>query len=180
MNLTSSTNSSTPTTQTKPQPPWYKQFWPWFIIFFPASAVVAGIATVIIAVQNQDTLVEDNWYKDGLAINQRLDKQNLAIALNISGHVTVNRDNNQLALTVKNVDGLEHSLIDISFIHPTQPEKDAAFQAFYTPKGFYVAQLPSIPKGYFHLRIGGENIDWQLNGGINFSNDVIDAIIHPR
>ena len=176
-------NSTTPYSskvRTEPQPPWYKQFWPWFIIFFPASAVVAGLTTVVIAVKNQDTLVNDDWYKDGLAINRRLDKQNLAMALDIGARITLNRDNNQLFLTVRNVDGLQSSLLDVSFVHPTQAEKDATFQAFYTPKGFYVAQLPSTPEGYFHLRIGGEKIDWQLNGGINFSNKVIDTIIHPR
>ena len=30
--------------------PWYRQFWPWFIIALPATAVVASLATVWIAV----------------------------------------------------------------------------------------------------------------------------------
>ncbi len=33
--------------------PWYKQFWPWFVISLPATAVVAGLITVVIAVQNK-------------------------------------------------------------------------------------------------------------------------------
>ena len=37
--------------------PWYRQFWPWFIIALPASAVVAGLTTVWIAMQTTDSLV---------------------------------------------------------------------------------------------------------------------------
>jgi len=32
--------------------PWFKSFWPWFVISLPAAGVIAGITTVIIAVQN--------------------------------------------------------------------------------------------------------------------------------
>ncbi len=37
--------------------PWYRQFWPWFIIALPASAVIAGFTTLWIAMQTQDSLV---------------------------------------------------------------------------------------------------------------------------
>ncbi len=37
--------------------PWYKQFWPWFIIMLPASAVVASVATLFIAINNPDYMV---------------------------------------------------------------------------------------------------------------------------
>ncbi|MCW8926282.1 MAG: FixH family protein [Xanthomonadales bacterium] len=40
--------------------PWYRQFWPWFIIALPASAVVAGLLTLWIAMSNPDYLVIDD------------------------------------------------------------------------------------------------------------------------
>lgn len=40
--------------------PWYRQFWPWFIIALPASAVVAGFITLWLAVSNPDHLVVDD------------------------------------------------------------------------------------------------------------------------
>lgn len=36
---------------------WYKQFWPWFIIALPASAVIASFTTLWIAISNPDGLV---------------------------------------------------------------------------------------------------------------------------
>ena len=41
----------------KPHEPWYRQGWPWFLIAFPATAVVAGIATLVIAIQTFDGMV---------------------------------------------------------------------------------------------------------------------------
>ena len=39
--------------------PWYRQFWPWFIIALPASAVVASLYTFWLAVSNPDQMVVD-------------------------------------------------------------------------------------------------------------------------
>ena len=39
--------------------PWYKQFWPWFIIALPASAVIASFFTLWLAISNPDHLVVD-------------------------------------------------------------------------------------------------------------------------
>lgn len=45
--------------------PWYRQFWPWFIIALPASAVIASFLTLWLAVNNPDTLVvSDDQYRD--------------------------------------------------------------------------------------------------------------------
>ena len=35
--------------------PWYRQFWPWFIIALPCAAVVGSIATAIIAINTKLT-----------------------------------------------------------------------------------------------------------------------------
>ena len=40
--------------------PWYKQFWPWFIIALPTAAVVASFFTLWLAVSNPDHLVVDD------------------------------------------------------------------------------------------------------------------------
>ena len=43
----------------QPIEPWYRQFWPWFIIALPASAVVASFFTLYLAISNPDQLVVD-------------------------------------------------------------------------------------------------------------------------
>lgn len=52
--------------------PWYRQFWPWFLIVPPAVAVLAGIATLVIALKNPHHLVVEDYYRQGLLYNHKL------------------------------------------------------------------------------------------------------------
>ena len=67
--------------------PWYRQFWPWFIMALPATVVVAGLTTWWIAARNADSLVADDYYKEGLAINRQLDKRRRAEELDLSAAI---------------------------------------------------------------------------------------------
>lgn len=61
-------NSSRQAQDTNSQPgqnlPWFRQFWPWFIIALPASAVIASFVSLWLAVSNPDYLVvSDDEYQ---------------------------------------------------------------------------------------------------------------------
>lgn len=47
--------------------PWYRQFWPWFIMLLPATVVVASIVTLMLAA-SQPLEVEPGWEKRGKAV----------------------------------------------------------------------------------------------------------------
>jgi len=49
-----------PKTTNTPEPPWYKQFWPWFIIALPATAVIASFITLYLAISRPDYIVVDD------------------------------------------------------------------------------------------------------------------------
>jgi hypothetical protein len=54
----------TPSQNTQPAPgeglPWYRQFWPWFIIALPTAAVLASFYTLWLAISNPDYIVVDD------------------------------------------------------------------------------------------------------------------------
>ncbi|MDX2417718.1 MAG: FixH family protein [Xanthomonadales bacterium] len=64
--------------------PWYRQFWPWFIIALPASAVIASFITLWLAISNPDHLVvTDNEYrqlKDELKAQQPVKENKVTAA----------------------------------------------------------------------------------------------------
>jgi hypothetical protein len=60
--------------------PWYRQLWPWLLISGPATVLVAGAITMWIAFSTSDGLVADDYYKQGLAINKRLAREDAARA----------------------------------------------------------------------------------------------------
>ena len=76
--------------------PWYREPWPWFLMSLPATAVIAGLATVWIAVTSADGLVVGDYYKAGLAINQTLARDDTARALALTA--TLQRENDILTL----------------------------------------------------------------------------------
>ena len=60
--------------------PWYRQFWPWFLIAVPAAAVVMGITTILLALHEPDGLVSDDYYREGLAVNRDLERDQIGRA----------------------------------------------------------------------------------------------------
>jgi hypothetical protein len=59
--------------------PWWKHGHVWLLIAGPATVVLAGIATIAIAVQRPDPVVEADYYRRGIEINKTLaaEKANL-------------------------------------------------------------------------------------------------------
>ncbi|RPI42555.1 MAG: hypothetical protein EHM59_17550, partial [Betaproteobacteria bacterium] len=54
-----------------PIKPWYREPWPWLLMAAPAAAVLAGAVTLALAIQSYDGLVAEDYYKQGLAVNQQ-------------------------------------------------------------------------------------------------------------
>ena len=78
--------------------PWYQQIWFWFVFGIPGLTIVAGIVTIVIAFTDTDGLVSDDYYKDGMAINQSLQRSALAKRLNLQADVRI--QNGQVALVI--------------------------------------------------------------------------------
>ncbi len=55
--------------------PWYKEFWPWFIIGLLGSVVLASLVTVVIAFRYADEPISGNYRKQGLAIMETKEPQ---------------------------------------------------------------------------------------------------------
>ena len=77
--------------------PWYKQRWPWLLIAGPAFVIIAGAVTVWLAVVSNDGLVVDDYYKQGLAVNQRLHRDQQASTLGFDCRFDAIRDKHQTA-----------------------------------------------------------------------------------
>ena len=69
--------------------PWYRQFWPWFLIALPATAVVASLYTVWLAASNPDTLVVDDYRRIGKSTHARQERDRAAAALDALRRVLV-------------------------------------------------------------------------------------------
>ena len=103
--------------------PWYRQFWPWFLILLPATAVVASFASLYIALKNADTLVRDDWYRHGTEINTYLALQEEAGRRGIRAALALDATGRTLTAVV---DGpqLDLPTLQLRLHHPTHAQRD--------------------------------------------------------
>ena len=145
--------------------PWYRQFWPWFIISLPLSAVLAGIATLVLAMQSPNSMVVDDYYKAGLAINETLARERAAAELGLSGLLRHHGEGRGLELMLirPGAADLPESL-ELQLVHPTLAERDQSLRLELAAPGRYVSALPELPPGDWHLILSPPDASWRLTG----------------
>lgn len=141
--------------------PWYRQFWPWFLILLPGTAVVASLYTLIIANQYADDLVVDDYYKEGLAINRQLKRQNEARVLELKATFT----SQQRQLDIQLEGPIEASQLRLLLSHAMESDQDFAVPVQQMGRGHYRVLLPQVLKGRWHWTLDeGVSSHWRLDG----------------
>ena len=73
---------------TSPKPdaaPWWRFPLVWMVIAGPTAVVIAGIATLWIAVRTPDPVVAEDYYRRGIEINKTLAEQRKALLPAVQG-----------------------------------------------------------------------------------------------
>ena len=150
--------------------PWYRQFWPWFIMALPLAAVIAGLTTVAIAVTHQDSVVRDDWYTEGKSINQDIARDSRATTLGINadirsdavtGEIHVRLQHNAQSFTAPDT-------LTLYFSHPTLASADQQVQ-LKRQGDDYRGQLARGLKGRYYVELGTPH--WRLQGSREFPRD---------
>ena len=167
------TNKATSKMESSQAPSWYKQFWPWFLIFFPATAVVAGIATLILAIQSDDGLVNDNYYKAGLAINQTLELKQKAHALNLAANASWDELTQTITLNLTGKLTKQPQRLMLQLAHATRANQDQMVPLFLSPdKKNYTGRINKVRSGSWITILEPEEKNWRINGRVTFPNQV--------
>ena len=102
---------------------WYHEPWPWMLIAGPLLVVIASMITLSLAISSDDGLVADDYYKQGLAINKTLHREDVARAAGLRGDLAIASDNRQLRVTLTGTLPPAQSL-RLYIIHPTRGNAD--------------------------------------------------------
>lgn len=151
--------------------PWYKQFYPWMLIALPGTVVIACMFTIYLAVNADDSVVSDNYYKDGMKINQRLGQDIRARELGIEAELRFDLEVGDIVLEIT---GLEKDpeQLQLEIIHPTNDEYDRLLVLHRLQGNTYRGDLESNLSFRQYLRLSPvgdiNDVDWRLNGDINF------------
>ncbi len=156
--------------------PWYRQFWPWFLIALPGSVVIAGLTTLYIANRHADDLVVSDYYKDGLAINKELEKQARAEELGINAELLLTEERVQVRLN--GVSGTEPPSLYLRLSHPLEADRDFSLTLDRVAPTLYVGVLPAPAAENWHWRLEADDAGWRLDGSLgarSFLDSVPDA-----
>lgn len=153
----------------KKSPPWYKQGWPWFLIAFPATAVIAGFITLAIAIKTWDGLVVDDYYKEGRAIVQTIGRTEHAKELGMSAQLQMRADSLRIELTAAKAENLPQS-IRLTIAHPTRGGSDQ--ELFLSgPGGVFEGAVEPLSAGRWLFQIEDESRSWRMNGSAHLPTE---------
>lgn len=65
--------------------PWWKFAHVWLVFAGPAIVVVAGLVTAYIAMSKPDPVIDPDYYRHGLEINQRMSDSQKSLAPAVTG-----------------------------------------------------------------------------------------------
>ncbi|HMM53787.1 MAG TPA: FixH family protein [Candidatus Desulfobacillus sp.] len=142
--------------------PWYRHRWPWLLMAGPAVVVVAGIATAWIAIATDDGLVSDDYYKEGLAVNQVLARNDAAAAMRLEARLRVSPGWVELALSSGAGAPLPQR-VRVTLAHPTRGGADQAL-LLEGHAGVYGGRMAPAAAGRWRVVVEDEEGAWRLAG----------------
>ncbi|MBL8398910.1 MAG: FixH family protein [Candidatus Accumulibacter sp.] len=144
--------------------PWYREPWPWLLMLGPLVVIVAGLYTAYLAVISNDGLVADDYYKQGLEVNQRTLRDRRAAELGIEAQLVVSGKGDRLRVYIhaNSTNSLPNGLI-LRLTHPTQSGLDQLVTLKAEGGGVFGGQLTPV-NGRRYLVIEDDQQQWRLLG----------------
>lgn len=144
-------------------PPWYRQFWPWYLIGLLALGVFGSGVLVVSAIDHQDPLVVDNYYKEGLAINRTLDRQRAAQTLGLQAMAHYDAAEGVLSIHLHANQAITAPSLRLQFVHATLANRDYSVNLIRQSADVYRAQLKSLKPGNWDLMLEPQDKVWRLD-----------------
>lgn len=159
--------------------PWYRQFWPWFILSPLILVIMAGFWMIYIATVTSTGVVVDNFYKDGLSIVERTEQDEWAARRNLTAQLQSIGDRVQLRLGGE-LDNPPQAL-SLLFVFSTQASRDVRVRLERSADGRYTGRLPESIEGTRQLLLEPVNSDqaWRLHGDMRLPSSSIVSL-QPR
>lgn len=143
--------------------PWYRQLWPWLILSVPAVSIVLGVILLTLALRSDDGLVVDDYYKQGLGINEVLDKKTHAAELGLRAQLTFSEDRKVVRVLVHGQSTQGAPLL-LRFVHPTRAGEDQNLVLHAVGGVMYEGTVAALSAGRWHIVLEDEGATWRLSG----------------
>jgi hypothetical protein len=147
--------------------PWYRQFWPWFLMVPPAASVIAGLLTFYLA-GSPPSMVVDDYGKIAMATEQRVEREQRAEALGLDAKIEfiggAAETGQPVAITLsQRVDNnLFPDRVRLKLVHPTLEAMDREVILEGT-SGQYYGRIQR-PESRVYISLTDLDGNWRLTG----------------
>lgn len=151
--------------------PWYRQFWPWFLIAIPAMSVVGGITTAVLALREPQSMVVDDYARIGLATHRRLARDEQARTLGLEGELGLTGDPPRVAVRLSAAAPVEWpDVLQLTLAHPTLGSRDLRLELVRVGD-VWQGSLPTPLATRRYVQIEPPSGDWRLAGELSAGQD---------
>ncbi|WP_422450867.1 MULTISPECIES: FixH family protein [unclassified Endozoicomonas] len=185
-----------PATNREPFTPWYREPWAWYIVGILLVTFAWGGFQVYTAFTHQDSVVIDDYYKNGKTINQDMTRIENARSLAVAGTLTIDELIGEVRVTMQGNPEVWPGQLKLSFLSPVFKDKDrtivlnrsfgisAKSAADSNPaqpgqNPMYVGQLDALVTGRYYLQL--ETLD-ELIPEVGYETGwkiTLEAVVSP-
>jgi hypothetical protein len=149
-----------PQLKTAPRP-WYREPWPWLLMSGPAAVIVAGAYTTLLAYRSSDGLVADDYYKQGLAINKTLKREERARLLDLKASAAFDLSGGRVRVVLAGAQQPPWMLLLLT--HPTRAGMDRRIELRHVGDGNYAGAADAADlAGRWNTVL--ETAEWRMAG----------------
>jgi len=151
-------------TALKPATAWYRHREPWLLMIAPLAAVMGGVFTLWLALTTNSSLVVDDYYREGRAINQTFARDAEARRLGLSARweVDVLRNLAQLRLASDSPDFVAPEQVTVRLIHATEADLDHRILLPQVASDRWEAPFAAPLRGRWTMQIEDPARSWRL------------------
>jgi len=147
--------------------PWYRQLWPWYIISLLFLGVFGSGILVFSAIEHQDPLVVDDYYKEGLAINRTLDRQRTAEKMGLQALASYDKESGILRIRLTAHEQIAAPSLQLRFMHATLANQDYTVTLVREQADVYLARLGTLKSGNWDLMLEPDDKAWRLDAHLS-------------
>jgi hypothetical protein len=166
--------------------PWWTEWGLLLVVGLPALTILACAVTVTIAVKGRDGVVSEDYYRQGLAINQSLKRDEVAAKRGLSATLSLDSERQRIQVQVSQAHGEtpsstespERQHLRLELINAVHPERDQRLILSPERDGRWFAEVPGVAPGPWDIVLEGN--DWRLRAQrIRLGGDPQFLMPHP-
>lgn len=158
--------------------PWYRQFWPWFILAILGWGVFSATTVLVLAVRNPPQLMTGDYARLGKALVDTHVRADRAEALGLIGNLEL--IDNAWTLRVTSSDpGAPGQQLLLMAQHPTDAARDRQVLLERDPNGAFTGTAEAVPaRG--RIIVSDPEQTWWISSFYEIEDDELDVRLIPE